>query len=108
MGLNSLDPIQKELTSNKFEVTGPLIDGFVNEIDKSIQAKLRTSRNTGLMTLVQSLWYTAYCCWLWQEPKKQTFENASKVFSPARLSGTNFDLKEKTLPEDQRKWEKHF
>ena len=35
-----LDPILEELASNKFEITGPLIDGFLNETGKSIQAKL--------------------------------------------------------------------
>jgi hypothetical protein len=39
-GMLGLDPILEELASNKFEITGPLIDGFLNETGKSIQAKL--------------------------------------------------------------------
>ena len=47
--MRDLDPILEERASNKFELTGPLIDGYLQEIGKSIFSKLGRSRNTGLM-----------------------------------------------------------
>jgi hypothetical protein len=44
-----LDPILEEGASNKFELTGPLIDSFLRELGKSIYRKLGRSRNTWLM-----------------------------------------------------------
>ena len=52
-GMRDLDQILEERASNKFELTGPLIDSFVRELGKSIYSKLGRSRNTGLMPSVK-------------------------------------------------------
>ena len=48
-GMRDLDPILEGRASNKFELTGLLIDGYLQEIGKTISSKLGRSRNTGLM-----------------------------------------------------------
>ena len=48
-GMRDLDPVLEELTGNKLELVGPLVDGFLKEIGLSINAKLARSRMTGLM-----------------------------------------------------------
>ena len=51
-GMRELDPILEELTGNKLELIGPMLDGFIQEIGLSIHAKLGRSRMTGLMAPV--------------------------------------------------------
>ena len=48
-GMRDLDPVLEELTGNKLELVGPLVDAFLKEIGLSINAKLARSRMTGLM-----------------------------------------------------------
>ena len=48
-GMRNLDAVLEERASNKLELTGPLIDGFLCVLGKAIYAKLGRSRNTGLM-----------------------------------------------------------
>ena len=52
-GMRDLDPILEERASNKFELTGLLIDGYLRELAKAMFAKLGRSRNTGLMPPVK-------------------------------------------------------
>ncbi|CAH3038819.1 unnamed protein product [Pocillopora meandrina] len=47
--MRDLDPVLEELTGNKLELVGPLVDGFLKEIGLSINTKLARSRMTGLM-----------------------------------------------------------
>ena len=39
-GMRDLDPVLEELTGNKLELVGPLVDGFLKEIGLSINAVL--------------------------------------------------------------------
>ncbi len=41
--MRNLDAILEERASNKLELTGPLIDGFLCEVEKAIYAKLERS-----------------------------------------------------------------
>ena len=52
-GMRNLDAILEERASNELELTGPLIDGFLCEVEKAIHAKLGRSRSTGLMPPVR-------------------------------------------------------
>ena len=104
-GMRELDGILEERAGNKFELTGPLIDGYLRELGKSISNKLGRSRNTGLMPPVRLFVpYTIFrhLCNIMvgyggtmASNKKcititiEAFETASKVFSPARLGGLN-------------------
>jgi hypothetical protein len=105
-GMRDLDPFLEERASNKFEVTGPLIDSFLRELGKSIYSELGRSRNTGLMSPVKlfvpynifrhicnvAVGYGASL----KSTKSQiliTIEysnTASKVFSPIRFNAHNF------------------
>ena len=105
-GMRNLDAILEERASNKLELTGPLIDGFLRELGKAIHAKLGRSRNTGLMPPVRLFVPYAILRHIFNiavgyggkltNDKKimsvtiETFENASKVFAPVRFSGSNF------------------
>ena len=51
-GMRELDPVPEELTGNKLELIGPMLDGFIKEIGLLIHAKLGRSRMTGLMAPV--------------------------------------------------------
>ena len=108
--MRNVDTILEERASNKLELTGPLIDGFLCEVEKAIHAKLGRSRSTGLMspvrlfvlyTILRHIFSIAvgYGGKLTNDNKTmsvtiETFENASKVLAPAKFSGTNF-LKKK-------------
>ena len=48
-GMRNLDGILEERACNKLELTGPLIDGYLRELGKSMTDKLGRSRHTGLM-----------------------------------------------------------
>ena len=48
-GMRDLDGVLEERASNKFELTGPLIDSYLQEIGRGFYSKLGRSRNTGLM-----------------------------------------------------------
>jgi hypothetical protein len=105
-GMRNIDAILEERASNKLELTGPLIDGFLCEVEKAIHAKLGRSRSTGLMppvrlfvpyTILRHIFSIAvgYGGKLTNDNKTmsvtiETFENASKVLAPAKFSGTNF------------------
>ena len=47
--MRDLDPVLEELTGNKLEPAGPLVNGFLKEIGLSIDAKLARTRMTDLM-----------------------------------------------------------
>lgn len=105
-GMRDLDPIFEERASNKLELTGPLIDGYLQEIGKGMFSKLGRSRNTGLMPPIKLFVpYTIFhhicnvCvgyggCLTNDKTSMsvtiKTFTNASKVFSPVRFLGQNF------------------
>ncbi len=105
-GMRNIDAILEERASSKLELTGPLIDGFLCEVEKAIHAKLGRSRSTGLMppvrlfvpyTILHHIFSIAvgYDGKLTNDNKTmsvtiETFENASKVLAPAKFSGTNF------------------
>ncbi len=99
-GMRNIDTILEERASNKLELTGPLIDGFLCEVEKAIHAKLGRSCSTGLMPHVHThAPHIQHRCWLWRKLTNdnktmsvtiETFENASKVLAPAKFSGTNF------------------
>ena len=48
-GMRDLDGVLEERASNKFDLTGPLIDSYLQEIGRGFYSKLGRSRNTGLM-----------------------------------------------------------
>lgn len=48
--MQGLDPVLEELTGNKLELVGPMLDSFVKEMGSSFYSKLFKSRMTGLMT----------------------------------------------------------
>lgn len=50
--MRSLDPVLEELTGNKLELVGPMLDGFIRKIGSEMSANLGRSRMTGLMTPV--------------------------------------------------------
>ena len=103
--MHNLDAILEEHASNKLELTGPVIDGFLSELGKAIQAKLGRSRNTGLMPPVRLFVPYAILRHIFNiavgyggkltngnktmSVRIESFENALKVFSPVRFSGTN-------------------
>ncbi len=105
-GMRDLDKILEERASNKFELMGPLIDSFLKEIGRSFYSKLGRSRNTGLMPPIRLfIPYTIFrhiCnitvgyggCFKSDKSgmsvRVESFQNASKVFSPVRFQGTNF------------------
>ena len=43
-GMRELDPVLEELTGNKLELIGPMLDGFIQEIELSIHAKSHGTR----------------------------------------------------------------
>ncbi len=105
----NLDAMVEEHASNKLELTGQLIDGFVCKVGKAIQAKFGRSRNMPPVRLFVPYAIlhhifnitVGYGGKLTNDNKmmsvtKETFENASNVFAPARFSGTNF-LKKRHL-----------
>ena len=107
-GMRELDPILEELTGNKLELIGPMLDGFIKEIGLSIHAKLGRSRMTGLMAPVVLFMPFQIFKHLWvlvqgyggniessKKGEKITLtitrpDTAEKIWSPARFSGENF------------------
>ena len=105
-GMRGLDAILEERASNKLELTGPLIDSYFRELGKAMYAKLGRSRNTGLMPPVKL--FVPYAMFRHlcnvavgyggsMKSSKTTlavniesFEAASKVFSPVRFGGQNY------------------
>ena len=51
-GMRDLDPVLEELTGNKLEQVGPVLDGFIREIGLSMYSNLGRSRMTGFMSPV--------------------------------------------------------
>jgi hypothetical protein len=45
-----MDEVLEEITGNKLELVGPMLDGFLREIGQSMSSKLTRSKVTGLMT----------------------------------------------------------
>ena len=66
-GMCNIDAILEERASNKLELTGPLIDGFLCEVGK---AKLGRSRSTVRLFVPYTILrhtHIQYRCWLWRE-----------------------------------------
>ena len=105
-GMRDLDAIFEERASNKFELTGPLIDSYLRELGKAMYSKLGGSRNTGLMPPVKLFVpYTIFrhlcnvvvgyggsmnSCKSTISVTIDSFETASKVFSQVRFGGQNY------------------
>ena len=107
-GMRELDPILEELTGNKLELIGPMLDGFIQEIGLSIHAKLGRSRMTGLMAPVVLFMPFQIFKHLWvlvqgyggniessKKGEKITLtitrpDTAEKIWLPPRFSGENF------------------
>ena len=105
-GMRDLDPIVEERTSNKFELSGLLIDGYLRELGKAMFAKLGRSRKTGLMPPVKLFVpYTIFrhLCNVargyggsFKSSKSSlpitvdSCQTAAKVFSPVRFNWSNF------------------
>ena len=112
-GMRDLDAILEERASYKLELTGPLIDSYLQEIGKGLFSKLGRSRNTGLMppiklfvpyAIFKHIWVIAVGYGGTQKRLKsgmtitvESFTNAAKLFSPVRFQGRNF-LKKGSLP----------
>ena len=121
-GMRDLDPVLEELTGNKLELVGPLLDGYIREIGLSIYAKLGRSRMTGLMAPVVLFMPFQIFKHLWvlvqgyrgsaetsknAEKIKLTItrpDTAEKIWSPARFAGENFLKKRhfEKIPEEGR------
>ena len=106
-GMRDLDPVLEEITGNKLEIVGPLVDGFIKEIGLSIYSKLGRSRMTGLMPPVVLFMPFAIFKHLWvlmqgyggsaenKNAEKITLtitkaDTAEKIWSPGRFDGENF------------------
>ena len=107
-GMRDLDPVLEELTGNKLELVGPLVDGFLKEIGLSINAKLARSRMTGLMApitlfmpfqIFKHIWVLVQGYGGSADTTKngeritltfQRLDTAEKIWSPARFQGENF------------------
>ena len=107
-GMRDLDPVLEELTGNKLELVGPVLDGFIREIGLSMYSKLGRSRMTGLMSPVVLFMPFHLFKHLWvlvqgyggnskssNNGERVTLclckaESAAKIWSPARFSGENF------------------
>ena len=121
-GMRNLDPVLEELTGNKLELVGPMLDGFIREIGSGMSAKLGRSRMTGLMTpfvlfmpfqIFKHLWVIVQGYGGNAETSKKgekitltisTPQTAAKIWSPARFSGENFLAKRhfEKIPENGR------
>ena len=49
-GMGNMDPVLEELTGNKLELVGPMLDSYLREIGQSMCNKLTRSKATGLMS----------------------------------------------------------
>lgn len=106
-GMQGLDPVLEELTGNKLELVGPMLDSYIKEIGLSFQAKLSRSRMTGLMT--PNVLFMPYAIFKHlmvlvsgyganvqsKDGKKITIEvtsprTAENVWNPSRFQGENF------------------
>lgn len=121
-GMRNLDPVLEELTGNKLELVGPMLDGFIREIGNGMSAKLGRSRMTGLMTPFVLFMPFQIFKYLWvivqgyggnfetsKKGEKITLtismpQTAAKIWSPARFSGENFLAKRhfEKIPENGR------
>ncbi|CAB3986457.1 Hypothetical predicted protein [Paramuricea clavata] len=105
-GMRSLYTILEERAANKFELTGPLIDGYLCELGKGMFSKLGRLRNTGLMLTVKlfvPFTIFRHLCNVMvgyggdMKSSRLSFtvtiqssETATKVFSPVRFGRSNF------------------
>ena len=121
-GMQNLDFVVEELTGNKLELAGPIVDGYLREIALLMSSKLTRSRRTGLMSpIVLFIPYQIFRhVWVLVsvyggnslttrngEQVSLTLEKeetAEKLWSPARFSGENFLLKRnfEKIPKDGR------
>ena len=121
-GMQNLDPVLEELTGNKLELVGPMLDGFLKEIGTLILSKLARSRMTGLMAPISLFMPYSIFKHVWvlisgyggdvhtsKDGLKislivNKYQTAEKVWSPARFSGENFLLKRnfEKIPENGR------
>ena len=99
--------VLEELTGNKLELVGLLLDGFLKEIGILIHAKLGRSRMTGLMSPIVMFMPFQIFKHLWvltqgyggsvevtRNAEKITLkvswsETADNIWSPARFAGEN-------------------
>ena len=106
--MRDLDPVLEELTGNKLDLVGPVLDGFNQEIRFFMYSKLERSRTTGLMSpvvlfipfqifkhlwvLVQGYSSSAETSNNGEKITLHLFkaETATKIWSPAQFSGENF------------------
>lgn len=120
--MKSLDPALEELTGNKLELVGPMLDGFIRKIGSEMSANLGRSRMTGLMTPVVLFMPFQIFKQLWAivqghggnaETSKygeritlkiSRPQTAAMVWAPARFSGENFLAKRhfEKIPENGR------
>lgn len=111
-GKRGLDPVLEELSGNKLELAGLLLDGLIKEIGLSISSRLRRSRMTGLMEVTVMFMPYHIFRHLWvlmqgygataetsQNAKKinksitlmiKNPETAEKIWSPGRFAGENY------------------
>ena len=121
-GMQNLDFVIEELTGNKLELAGPIVDGYLREIALLMSSKLTRSRRTGLMSpIVLFIPYQIFRhVWVLVsvyggnsvttrngEEISLTLEKeetAGKLWSPARFSGKNFLSKRnfEKVPKDGR------
>lgn len=121
-GMQNLDPVLEEITGNKLEIVGPMLDGFLKEIGGLMFSKLSRSRMTGLMAPISLFIPYSIFKHIWvlvsgyggdvnasKDGQKISLlvnkpHTAEKVWSPARFSGENFLLRRnfEKIPENGR------
>lgn len=107
-GMRNLDLVLEELTGNKLELVGPMLDGFIREIGSRMSSKLGRSRMTKLMTqfalfmpfqIFKHLWVLVQGYGGNAETSKNREritrkiskpQTAAKIWSPARFSREKF------------------
>lgn len=104
-GMQHLDPALEEITGNKLELVGPMLDSYLHKIGKSMASKLTHSKATGLVSLIplfmpyslfKHVWVlvSGYGGDMKTEKEKITLRIekqsiASAIWSAARFSGEN-------------------
>ena len=121
-GMGNMDPVLEELTGNKLELVGPMLDSYLREIGQSMCNKLTRSKATGLMSpislfipyaMFKHLWVLAvgYQGDMSVDNKGNITllisrrKTATSIWSVARFSGQNFMSKRlfDKVPVDGRK-----
>jgi hypothetical protein len=122
-GMGNMDALHEEVCGSKLEISGPLIDSYLEELGNGIQQKLIRSKGTGLVSpiilfipwsvfkhfLPLTTGYGAKVCESTHKKKCKTLTikmakdiTAQKVFSPQRLSGKNV-LNKRFFTKDKHK-----